>query len=295
MATDTDDTGQPSASRASSRRESHSRRVRGRSAASPISSSGVFAWLTGGLVYLFLALPVFVIVLSAFSPQAYPQFPPQSFSVRWFVALAANPAWLDVLINSLILLVIVTPVTVFLGTTAAYALARLPFRGREALQAFVLSPLMIPQVVLGIALLYVLTALGMGGSFVGLAAGHILVALPYTVRTASVSLAAVDRRLESASMNLGASPAYTFRHITLPLIKPGIIAGAVFAAVTSFGEVSVSLFLTSPDTVTMPVRIFNYIDQTFDPAVNAIAVVFIVVSVLALILIEKTIGLTKVM
>jgi putative spermidine/putrescine transport system permease protein len=154
---------------------------------------------------------------------------------------------------------------------------------------------MIPQVVLGIALLYVLTALGMGGSFVGLAAGHILVALPYTVRTASVSLAAVDRRLESASMNLGATPAYTFRHITLPLIKPGIIAGAVFAAVTSFGEVSVSLFLTSPDTVTMPVRIFNYIDQTFDPAVNAIAVVFIVVSVLALILIEKTIGLTKVM
>ncbi len=120
-------------------------------------------------------------------------------------------------------------------------------------------------------------------------------ALPYTVRTASVSLAAVDRRLEAASMNLGANPAYTFRHVTLPLIKPGIIAGAVFAAVTSFGEVSVSLFLTAPSTVTMPVRIFNYIDQTFDPAVNALAVVFIVVSVVALILIEKTIGLTKVM
>ena len=255
----------------------------------------LLSWLTGGLVYLFLLLPVLVIVLSAFSPQAYPQFPPESFSLRWFKSLAENPAWTDALINSAILLLIVTPLTVLLGTTAAYALARLEFRGREFLQAFVLSPLMIPQVVLGIALLYVLTAMGMGGSFIGLAAGHIIVTLPYTVRTASVSLAAVDRRLESASMSLGAGPWHTFRHVTLPLIKPGIVAGAVFAAVTSFGEVSVSLFLTAPSTVTMPVRIFTYIDQTFDPAVNAVSVIFIVLAVLALIVIEKTIGLTKVM
>ena len=96
-------------------------------------------------------------------------------------------------------------------------------------------------------------------------------------------------------MSLGATPAYTFRHVTLPLIKPGIVAGAVFAAVTSFGEVSVSLFLTAPGTVTMPVRIFTYIDQTFDPVVNAVSAIFIVLAVLALVLIERTIGLTKAM
>ena len=168
------------------------------------------SWITGGLVYAFLTLPVLVIVLSAFSPESYPQFPPRGFSLRWFDALLANPAWLAALKNSVLLLVIVTPLTVILGTTAAYALARLDFRGREALLAFVLSPLMIPQVVLGIALLYVMAAMGMAGSLLGLAAGHIVVALPYTVRTASVSLAAVNRQLESASMNLGAGPWYTF-------------------------------------------------------------------------------------
>ncbi len=251
-------------------------------------------WFAGGLVYVFLTLPVLVIVLSAFSPQPYPQFPPQGFSLRWFQALIDNPAWMTALRNSAVLLAIVTPLTVLLGTTAAYALARLEFRGREALLAFVLSPLMIPQVVLGIALLYVLAGVGLGGSLLGLAAGHIVVALPYAVRTVSVSLAAMNRQLESASMNLGASPWYTFRHVTLPIIKPGIVAGAVFAAVTSFGEVSVSLFVSAPSTITMPVRIFSYIDQTFDPAVNAVSVVFITLAVISLVVIEKTIGLTRV-
>lgn len=262
------------------------------------ASGGFHPWrllggLAGVLVYVFLSLPVLVIVLSAFSPGAYPTFPPQSLSLHWFHALFENPAWLRALTVSAWLLAIVTPVTVLLGTTAAYALSRLQFPGRDALQAFVLSPLIIPQVVLGIALLYVLTGAGLGGSLLGLAAGHIVVALPYAVRTVSVSLASVDRRLESASMNLGAGPVTTFWRVTLPLIKPGIVAGAVFAAVTSFGEVSVSLFLTAPDTVTMPVRIFTYIDQTFDPVVNAVSAIFIGLAVLALVLIEKTIGLTK--
>lgn len=247
------------------------------------------------LVYVFLSLPVLVIFLSAFSPEAYPQFPPHSLSLRWFHAFFDNPEWLKALKISAWLLLIVTPLTTVLGTTAAYGLARLQFRGRDLLQAFVLSPLIIPQVVLGIALLYVLTGAGLAGSLLGLAAGHVLVALPYAVRTVSVSLASMDRRLEQASMNLGAGPAYTFRHVTLPLIRPGIVAGAVFAAVTSFGEVSVSLFLTAPGTVTMPVRIFTYIDQTFDPVVNAVSAIFIVLAVGALVLIERTIGLTKAM
>lgn len=251
--------------------------------------------IAGLMVYLFLILPVLVIFLSAFSPGAYPQFPPESLSLRWFQAFFDSDAWLKALKISGWLLLVVTPLTTFLGTTAAYALARLSFRGRNVIQAFVLSPLIIPQVVLGIALLYVLTGMGLAGSMTGLAIGHVLVALPYTVRTVSVSLASMDRRLESASMILGATPAYTFRHVTLPLIKPGIVAGAVFAAVTSFGEVSVSLFLTAPSTVTMPVRIFTYIDQTFDPVVNAVSAIFIVLAVLALVLIERTIGLTKAM
>jgi len=257
--------------------------------------SQILASFAGILVYLFLALPVLVIVLSAFSPEAYPQFPPQGISLRWFYALLDDESWRDSLIISVILLVVVTPITVMLGTFAAWALARLEFRYREALQAFILSPLMIPQVVLGIALLYVLTAAGIAGMISGLVIGHIVVALPYVVRTVSVSLAAMDRRLEAVSMSLGAGRWYTFQHVTLPLIKPGMVAGAVFAGVTSFGEVSVSLFLSAPDTITIPVRVFNYVDQTFDPTVNAISVIFIVVAVAILMVIEKTIGLVKIL
>ena len=249
--------------------------------------------LAGWLVYLFLALPVVVIVLSAFSPGNWPDFPPKSFSLRWFEALWQDQDWHNSLNISLILVVVVTPLTVLLGTSAAWALARMQFRLRGVLQAFILSPLMIPQIMLGVALLYQLTAWDLIGGLTGLAIGHIVVSLPYVVRTVSVSLAAMDRRLENASMSLGASPLYTFTHVTLPLIKPGVLAGALFAAVTSFGEISISLFLSAPDTVTTPVRIFNYVDQTFDPTVNAISVLFIGGAVVVLLLLEKTVGLNK--
>jgi putative spermidine/putrescine transport system permease protein len=244
---------------------------------------------------MFLALPVLVIVISAFSPTTYPQFPPTQFSFHWFKQIFVTPEWSDAFRNSLILLVTVTPLTTILGALAAFSLPRLNFRGREALQSFMLSPLMIPQVVLGIALLYIFTSLGWVGTFTGLVIGHTLVAFPYVVRSVGVSVSNIKPSLEMASMSLGAGPATTFFRVTLPLIRPGIIAGAVFAAVTSFGEVSISLFLSAPKTITIPVRIFNYIDQTFDPVVNAVSVIFIVFAVIVLFIIERTVGLTKVM
>lgn len=255
----------------------------------------VFVWSIGSLIYLFLALPVIVIILSAFSPTPYPQFPPTQFSLHWFSEIIGSQEWIRALRNSFILLLIVTPLTTVLGTLAAYSLSRLEFKGAEALKSFMLSPLMIPQVVLGISLLYIFTSLGWVGTFTGLVIGHTLVAFPYVVRSVGVSVSNIKPSLESASMSLGASPAITFCRITLPLIRPGIIAGAIFAAVTSFGEVSISLFLTAPQSVTTSVRIFNYIDQTFDPGVNAISVIFILFAVIVLFIIERTVGLTKVM
>jgi putative spermidine/putrescine transport system permease protein len=260
-----------------------------------LSGWTTLVWIFGSLVYLFLILPVFVIVLSAFSPKEYPEFPPTGFSFRWFTAFLGNPDWNESLWISIMLLVIVTIITVVLGTLAAYGIARLDFRGKQALQSFMLSPLMIPQIVLGIALLYVFTSMGIVGTMTGLIIGHIIVAFPYVIRSVGVSVSNLNPKLELASMSLGAGPLQTFFRVTLPLIKPGIVAGAVFTAVTSFGEVSISLFVSSPSTVTVPVRIFNYIEQTYDPAVNAVSVIFIGVAVIALIIIEKTIGLTKVM
>ncbi|WP_322787599.1 ABC transporter permease [Alteribacillus iranensis] len=254
----------------------------------------MFLWIVGGFIYLFLTLPILVIILSAFSPNPYPEFPPTSFSLTWFNEVFTSSEWLEALWTSILLVIIVTPITLILGTTAAYAIARLDFPGKQALQALMMSPLMIPHVVLGIALLYQATSMGWIGTINGLVIAHLVIAFPYVIRTVSVSVSNLDPALEAASMNLGAGPVRTFFKVTVPLIKPGIMAGAVFAAVTSFGEISISAFVSSPNWVTVPVRIFNYVDQTFDPAINAVSVIFILLSVGAMIIIERTIGLTKV-
>lgn len=260
-----------------------------------VDSAGPFAVVAGGLVFVFLALPIIVIVVSAFSPTAFPEVPPSGFSLKWFEQVFTDKGWMRAIQTSLFLLLIVTPSALVLGTLAAYALHRLRFRGVELVQSFIMSPLMIPQIVLGIALLYVFSSAGFSGSLGAMAIGQIVIVMPYVVRCVNASLAGLDTRLIDASMSLGATPAATFRRVTLPLIRPGIIAGAVFAAVESFGEASVSLFLSAPTTTPVSVRIFNYIEQSFDPSVTAVSVIFVVVSIVVLVVIDRTIGLAKAM
>jgi putative spermidine/putrescine transport system permease protein len=251
--------------------------------------------VAGVVAFVFMGLPILVVVLSAFSPTAFPEFPPSGISFEWFEEVFTKRAWVKAIKTSLTLLLMVTPLSVVLGTCAAYGLHRVRFRGRELLQSFLMSPLMIPQIVLGIALLYVFSALGVTGSLWTMAVGQTVVCIPYVLRCVNASLASFDGALENASMSLGAGPWTTFRRVTLPLIRPGVVAGTVFAAVTSFGEVSISLFLSSPTAMPVSVRIFNYIEQTFDPAVTAVSAIFIFVSVVVLFVIDRTVGLAKAM
>ena len=260
-----------------------------------IEPARIVAGVLGGAVFVFLALPIVVITFSAFSPTAFPEFPPTGFSLQWFNEVFTSRGWMRAIQTSLVLLCIVTPLVVVLGTLASYALHSSKSKAASLLQSFLLSPLMVPQIVLGIALLYVFSTLGLAGSIAGMAIGQAVICLPYVVRCVNASIASFDPQLEAASMSLGASPAQTFRRVTLPLIKPGIIAGAVFAAVTSLGEVSISLFLSSPKAMPVSVRVFNYIEQTFDPAVTAVSVIFVAVSIAVLIVIDRTVGLSKVM
>jgi putative spermidine/putrescine transport system permease protein len=251
-------------------------------------------WIVGIAIFVFMALPAIVIIASAFSGTEYPQFPPSRPSLRWFYDVFGNRAWKRSIYNSMILLIIVTIVSTTLGTMASYGLYKVRFKGSEMLQAFLLSPLIIPQIILGVSMLYVFSAIGWMGTFRSLVIGQVLIAFPYTLRTVSASMASLDVDLERISMSLGATPFKTFRDITLPLLRPGIIAGGVFAAVTSFGEVSVSLLLSAPTTTPVSVRVFHYIEQTFDPSVNAVSVIFIAISIVVLFLIERSIGLFKV-
>jgi putative spermidine/putrescine transport system permease protein len=179
------------------------------------------------------------------------------------------------------------------GTLAALALVRYRLPGHELVRTALMAPIVLPGVVLGIALLIFLNRTPLAQSFAGLLAAHLVVALPYVIRTVSATLEGLDRRVEEAAASLGAPPFTAFWTVTLPLIKPGVIAGATFAFITSFDELVVSLFLTGPRLSTLPVQIYNYIEFASDPTIAAISVVLIVFTTAVVLLVERVVGFTR--
>jgi len=176
---------------------------------------------------------------------------------------------------------------------AALAIARHQFRGREALSAFLMSPLMIPHVVLGVAFLRFFTQIGLGGSFVGLVVSHIVIVLPFALRLVMASAVGMDRALENAAISLGASDWTVFRRITLPLILPGLASGWALAFIQSFDEVTMTVFIASPSVTTLPVRMFLYIQDNIDPLVTSVSAVVIAITVVFLVVIDRLYGLER--
>lgn len=244
-----------------------------------------------GLVYAFVLAPIAVVLLAPLTVAEYTSFPPEGLSLRWYLAIPAHPEFLESFRVSALVAVVTGAVATVLGTLAALVLVRHRFRGRDLVNALFLSPLMLPAVILGIALLQFYTLAGITRTPLALVFGHLVITVPYVVRLVSASLAGFDRSLELAAMSLGATPWQAFRRVTMPLIRPGIVAGATFAAIVSFDDVSVALFLAGPHAVTLPVRIFTYIEQTFDPLVTAVCSVLIVVALMGVVVIERSVGL----
>lgn len=238
-------------------------------------------------ILAFVAAPIVVVFLSSVNSTQYLQFPPSGLSTRWWEA-ALSERWMGPTWFSLQLATIASILATGLGTLAALGIQRGRFVGRDALQAVLLSPLILPQIVTGAALLqfFVLAGLRDLLGFPALLLGHIVITMPYTIRTVTVSLHGLDPRLEWAAQDLGANPLQTFLRVTLPLIKNGVFAGFVFAFIVSFNDVPISLFLGRPGNVPIPIAILGQVESRFDPAVSAVAVVTIAI-VLALIAIGE--------
>ena len=245
-------------------------------------------------VYVFLLAPLVVVVLASFNSADFLSFPPRGFSLRWYRALWESEVWGDSFRLSLLLTAVVTPLALIIGTLAAYALVRYSFPGKGAMATLVMAPLVMPQIVLGIALLNYMSGLGLVGSLTGLILGHLVVTLPFTVRLVSISVHNLDPALERAAQNLGATPLQTFWRVTLPLLRPGIVAGAIFAAIISFGELAVTLLIAGARTTTLPLRIFNYTEYNFDPAINAVSTIFVVLALVLIIVLDRLIGLVRI-
>lgn len=244
-------------------------------------------------VYVFIFLPLVLVLLISFSGDDYLNFPPSRWSLRWYETLLSNRSFIEAAGNSLLIAAIVTLLSLTLGTPAAYAIARHEFRGRGFVQMLILSPLMMPTLVLGLAILLVFFRLGLVATYPGLVLAHLTITLPFTVRILTTSLSTLPADIEDAAATLGARPVQTFRMVALPLMAPGMIASAALAAILSFDEIVLSLFIVGPRLTTLPVAIYRYVDERTDPMIAAVAVVLITVSLLIVLLIERTVGFLR--
>ena len=252
----------------------------------------VIAWrLLVAVIVGFLLLPLFFIVLFAFNDAPYIAFPPEDLSLRWIDNFLTSPEFTDALWFSLQLAFLTVVISTTLGTMAALALVRGRLPGAQMISALFLAPLMVPSILTGLAIFQVFYLSGLGRDFVALLIAHVTVTIPYVIRTVTAVLESFDRRLEEAAQNLGASRWRTFLEVTLPLIRPGIFAGGMFAFIISFDQFEVSLFLVDTNEVTFPIQLFNYLRFSFDPTIAAASLVSLCLSAVAIVLIERLVGL----
>jgi putative spermidine/putrescine transport system permease protein len=242
------------------------------------------------LVLGFLMLPVAVVVLASFSTTSFLTIPPQGLTLKWYGRVFESTDYLRAIGISLTLAAAATAGALIIGTATSYALVRRVVPGRALISSLVMSPLVFPGIVIGVALLQFYTALGLGGTFIGLVLAHIVITVPYVVRTTLASLQGLDAELEDAACTLGATRFDAFRLVTLPLLRPGLAAGGLFAFITSFDNVPVSIFLTGVASTTLPVKLFTAIEFGVDPSVAAIASLMILTTGLTLVLAERWIG-----
>jgi putative spermidine/putrescine transport system permease protein len=239
--------------------------------------------------------PIVVVCLVAFTPDGFLSLPTHGFSLRWFRAIADYPEFIQAFWMSLGLGALSSFGAILFAVPAALAIARYKFRGRDALAALFLSPLMIPHVVLGIAFLRFFTMLGFGGSFAGLLIAHVVVVFPFALRLTLAAATGMDRSVEMAAVSLGAGGWTLFRRVTLPLILPGVISGWALAFIQSFDDLTMTVFLAAPGTETLPVRMFLYIQDNIDPLVTSVSACVIAITMTALILLDRLYGLDRVL
>lgn len=250
----------------------------------------------GGLgvaaVYAFLMLPIVIIALMSLSAGELLTFPPQGLSLRWFAAIFHNEGFMRAMAISVLLASVATTISSAIGVAAALYVVRYATRGRERLRLLLMLPLMLPEIMTAIALLFFLYATGIGTrGAVGLVLGHVLVTLPYIFTNVAASLYNQDPALEQAARSLGATPGRAFRRVTLPLIKPGLITGALLAFVISFDLFNMSLLLKGIGITTLPLQLFDYLRYDFDPAAAAVSTLSVVLTLGVVMVVDKMVGL----
>lgn len=238
-------------------------------------------------VALFLVAPTLITVPISFTTTSGIQFPPEGFTLKWYGSVFSSRDWREATLNSLIIAIATSALSLVLGTAAALALSRATFRGKTIVLGLLLSPLVTPVIVLSVGMYIVFARWGLSGSFTGLIIAHTALALPFVIVSVLASLKTLNANFELASAGLGATPWFTFRRVTLPLILPGVVSGGIFAFITSWDEVVIAIFLTDVSTRTVPVMIWSQVRAMLDPATAAVGAILIAISAIGMFITYK--------
>lgn len=247
------------------------------------------------LVVGFMLAPLVVVCLVAFTPADTLSVPWGEYSLRWFRAVFEHGDMVQAFRNSIVVALLAATLAVLMAIPAALAIARYEFPGRQALNGLLMSPLIVPHLVLGVAMLRLFALLGVRGSTLWLTLAHVVIVTPYALRLMVAALAGMDRSIEQAAQSLGAGRWTVFRRVTLPLMLPGITGGWMLAFINSFDEVTMSIFITSPQTVTLPVRMYMVATESIDPMLAAVSALIVALTAVVMLALDRLYGLDKVL
>ncbi|CAJ0776687.1 ABC transporter permease [Ralstonia thomasii] len=260
-----------------------------------MQKNGPLALIFNALVITFMLAPLVIVCIVAFTPEETLTLPTSHFSLRWFDQVLHHPDFVQSFWNSLWLGLAAATLSTALAVPADMAIVRFRAPGLQYLQGVFLSPLIIPHLVLGVALLRMFSLVGGQGSFGWLIFAHALIVTPYTMRLVMAALVGFDHSVEHAAYSLGASSFTVFRRMTLPMILPGITGGWLLAFINSFDELTMSIFVVSPATVTLPVRMYMYATESLDPMMAAVSALIVFLTLALMLLLDKVYGLDRIL
>jgi putative spermidine/putrescine transport system permease protein len=247
------------------------------------------------IAFIYLLVPVVIVILASLNAGSYLTFPPQGFSLKWIIEFLTSPTYLPAFLLSLSVALVTSLTSTIIGTMAAIFLTRVNFPGRGVIRSFFLTPIMLPGMVLGLSLYvyYLALPLGLSRTLPGLIIGHALVTMPYVIGTVSASLYNFDLSLEESARSLGAGPVRAFFKITLPIIKNGIMAGAIFSFIVSFGQFDISLFLSTPNLTPLPIALYISLRYTAEPSAAAAGTFAIILVTVSMIITSKLTNISR--
>jgi putative spermidine/putrescine transport system permease protein len=235
-----------------------------------------------GLVALFLLLPILVIIPISFSSARYLTFPPPGYSLQWYAELIERPQWIRAFVVSTKVALLCVLISLGLGIPAAFGLVRSKLSLTPLAYAIILSPMLLPTVVVGLGLFFLFSSLRLTGTVGAIAVGQALVIMPVVIVIVATTLQGFDRRLEQAALIFGATPMKTFWLVTLPIIAPAVVSAGLFALLLSFDDLMIALFLSDPATSTLSIAIWNNTIMQISPVIAAVSVCLLMMSLLVL-------------